>query len=111
MGNIHFSRYMKKFIKHSLPVIIFFIIGDFITTLIAIKLGYIEKNPLLYRIVENPILFLLVKTSILPIFFYLYKTSSPFLRKVYAAIPTSVGIYLCLNNMYFIFSSMFQSSF
>lgn len=103
---IHFSRDMKKFTKYSLPVVIFFIIGDFLTTLIAIKLGYIEKNPFLYNIVEYPLLFLLVKMSILPVFLYLYKTSSPLLRKVYTAIPTSVGICLCLNNMYFIFNSM-----
>jgi len=106
MRGIYFSRDMKKFIKYSLPVVIFFIIGDFITTLIAINLGYIEKNPLLYRIVEYLILFLFVKMLILPVFFYLYKTSSPLLRKVYTAIPTSVGICLCLNNMYFIFNSM-----
>ncbi len=107
MRNMYFLRNMKKFITYSLPVVTFFVIGDFITTLVAIEFGYVERNPILYEIVAKPGLFLLVKMSILPVFVYLYKTSSPLLRKVYTAIPTSAGIFLCLNNLYFILKSVF----
>lgn len=100
---------MRGFLLFSLPVVIFFIIGDVTTTLVALEWGQeqlVEKNPFLLGIVTKPILFLFIKILTLPILYYLYKTSSLFMRNVYRAIPTLTGIALCINNLYFIFLSV-----
>lgn len=88
------------FILKVLPVIVFFIIGDIATTLYALQLhGLYESNPVLQNLVSHPILFILLKCSVLVVLYVLYKTSTAGWFRVYAAIPAFVGIALCVNNI------------
>lgn len=88
------------FILKVLPVIVFFIIGDIATTLYALQLpGLHESNPMLQNLVSHPILFILLKCSVLIVLYVLYKTSTTGWFRVYAAIPSFVGIALCVNNI------------
>ncbi len=64
---------MKTFIKYSTPVIIFFILGDLLTTLWGLQAGFIETNPIMAGIVSNRTAFLAAKLSILPALYILYK--------------------------------------
>lgn len=96
---------MKTFIKYSTPVIIFFILGDLLTTLWGLQAGFIETNPIMAGIVSNRTAFLAAKLSILPALYILYKkTESKTIKKIYFAIPTFAGITLVFNNIFHIYA-------
>lgn len=96
---------MKTFIKYSLPVIFFFITGDFLTTLWGLQAGGIETNPIMAGIVTNPAVFMAAKLAVLPVLYLLYQKTTPKKSaKIYFVIPALAGILLVINNIYYIFN-------
>lgn len=90
----------RKFLKYAAPVFIFYIFGDIITTLYALQCGGVEANPYMSVITPHPALFLLVKMAIIPVLWFLYRTTlNGKVRNVYRAIPTLTGLVLCVNNV------------
>lgn len=88
--------------KHAIiPVLIFFIVCDYTTTLLAIHVGGgVESNPMLAGIVGNPILLLLVKIAVIPVIYWLYCTTDNKLAQgTYIAVPTIAGFILSVNNI------------
>lgn len=98
-----------KFRYAIIPVLVFFVACDYITTLYAIQVGGgVESNPALAGIVGNPVLFLLAKLAVIPVIYWLYRsTDSKLAQSTYVAIPALAGFALSINNICAVYFHIF----
>lgn len=97
----------KEFIKYLIPVVVFYCLGDYITTLVALHCGCTELNPFMEGVVTDPIAFAVVKLCIIPLLWMFYKQNitwryrwAPF---VFMAV---IGGIVTMSNSCFILMSL-----
>lgn len=89
---------MSSFFKYALPSVLFYISGDYLSTLWALhrSAGY-ETNTFMAGLVSSPALFLAAKLLILAPLYIFYKNSPN--SKIYPLIPCIAGMFLTVNNL------------
>ena len=51
-------------------IVLFYVIGDIVTTYLCLKAGYVEQNPLMYNIVMNEFWILLITIKLIVVISY-----------------------------------------
>jgi hypothetical protein len=92
----------KELLKYLLPVIIFYVIGDYATTLIGLHLGYAELNPIMGALVTDPFSFLAAKVFMVLLLCVYYESTQWKYRYTPFVFASAIGVLLTVNNAYLI---------
>lgn len=93
----------KELLRYLTPVIIFYAVGDYVTTLIGLQLGCQELNPVMQGIVTDPLNFIAVKAVIVLLLCLYYRYNSTWkYRHIPFVLISAVGATVTLTNTWFI---------
>jgi hypothetical protein len=95
----------RELFKYLLPVVAFYCIGDYVTTLIGLQFGCIELNPVMSGIVTDPIAFAFIKLSIVLLLclFYWQNMAWKYRRVPFVVISAIGGIVTFSNSCFILF--------